>query len=112
MGNQSHLFLVLAFPQIILFTWVKYKQYQTLETIDGNPLIPIGEAESGGFLNVFILVLFVFFGFALPFILLFLLDPITWFNSILSFVVGINMPELILYMLGKSFQIDKKKEIS
>jgi hypothetical protein len=112
MGNQSHLFLALAFPQIILFTWVKYKHYQTLNIMDGNPLIPIGEAEGGSLLNVFLLVLFVFFGFALPFILLFLLDPITWFNSILSFVVGINMPELILYMLGKSFQNDGKEKIS
>jgi len=95
-------------PQTLLFLAIKYRLYKSLDVVDGNPLLFFGESEDikrSGFLYTVLLVLLAFFGFALPFILLLIMAPLMWFVSLLSFIVGINAPELILYLISRSQRI-------
>lgn len=104
LGINIYIFVITSLPQILIFFAIKYKLYKSLDVIDGNPLLFFGEGEDvekRGFLYTILLVLLVFFGFALPFILLFVMTPLMWFIALLSFIVGINAPELILYTLSR-----------
>ncbi|MEM2589401.1 MAG: hypothetical protein QW670_05280 [Candidatus Bathyarchaeia archaeon] len=100
LGVKIYLFLFLALPQVLFFTAVKARLYKKLDATDLNPLLYFGGGEQESSLYVTMLIMLVFFGFALPFLLLFLLEPVMWFVSLLSFVFGINMPELILFFLA------------
>lgn len=99
--NLFLLFLFLTSLQVSLFTLVKYRRYRVMDKTGDNPLMPFfdGGSENDGSLSLILLIIFVFFGFSLPFLLLLLLDPFVWFISLLSFVAGINFPEIILYLL-------------
>lgn len=99
LGFHVYFFLVLALPQVLLFTFVKNRLYRKIDATDLNPLLYFGGGGDGGIIYVVMLISLVFFGFALPFILLLFLEPVIWFVSILSFVFGINFPELILFTL-------------
>ncbi len=85
----------------MFFTAVKVKLYKKLDATDLNPLLYFGDSEQESSFYAIMLIALVFFGFALPFLLLFLLETIMWFISLLSFVFGINMPELILFVYSK-----------
>lgn len=97
LGTHIILFLVLMLPQTVLFTIIKYKLYKKIDVVNSNPLLFFSLDGEGGSLCAVMLVSIVLFGFAFPFILLFLLEPVMWFVSVLSFVAGINLPELFLY---------------
>lgn len=108
LGVNIHLFIITSMPQTLLFLAIKYRLYKSLDVVDGNPLLFFGESEDikrSGFLYTVLLVLLAFFGFALPFILLLIMAPLMWFVSLLSFIVGINAPELILYLISRSQRI-------
>jgi hypothetical protein len=102
LGVKIYLFIIFSLPQLLLFLAIKYRLYKTLDVVDGNPLLFFGEGEDvgkSGSLYTVMLIFLAFFGFALPFILLFVMEPFMWFVSLLSFIVGINGPELILYLI-------------
>jgi hypothetical protein len=98
--------IAVAFPSIL----VKYFLYRKLKTAGDNPLIPIidVEGESVSNLSIALIVILVFLGFAFPFVLLLLTDPITYFAVILGFVAGINLPEVILYAYSHSKKIKEE----
>jgi hypothetical protein len=105
LGVDIHIFIITSMPQIFLFLVIKYRLYKSLDVVDGNPLLFFGESEGvekSSSLYTLLLVLLAFFGFALPFILLLIMAPLMWFVSLLSFIVGINAPELILYLISRS----------
>lgn len=102
LGIKIHLFIIISLPQFLLFLAIKYRLYTSLDVVDGNPLLFFGEGEDvekRSSLYTVMLIFLAFFGFALPFILLFVMEPLMWFVSLLSFIVGINGPELILYLI-------------
>lgn len=107
LGIQVYLFFILAFPQVLLFTMIKIRLYKKLDSTDLNPLLYLSESARESTFYPIMLVTLVFFGFALPFLLLLLLDPVMWFISLLSFVLGINAPELVLYFLSEK---EKRKQ--
>jgi hypothetical protein len=49
-------------------------------------------------------------GLSLPFLLLFFVDPLIWFLIITSFMAGINIPEIILYIKSTKSYRSKKEE--
>jgi hypothetical protein len=82
-----------------LFLSVKLYLYSKLNEDVDHPLMPSIdlEGEPGSILRVIFLIILVLFGFALPFLVLAFVDPITWFALLTGFIAGINLPELILY---------------
>jgi predicted membrane channel-forming protein YqfA (hemolysin III family) len=59
---------------------------------------------------VLYIILVLILGLSLPFLLLFLVDPLMWFLIITSFVAGINIPEIILYVRSAKSYRGKKEE--
>jgi len=49
-------------------------------------------------------------GLSLLFLLLFFVDPLIWFLIITSFMAGINIPEIILYIKSTRSYRSKKEE--
>ena len=49
--------------------------------------------------SILLLLLILIFGVSSPFLLILFVDPVTWFLIILSFIAGVNIPEIILYVI-------------
>jgi uncharacterized membrane-anchored protein YhcB (DUF1043 family) len=99
-------YILLSFIFTVFFFFVKVRLYsgnirQSYKTEDEEP-------ASKRFILLIILVLI--FGISLPFLLLFLVDPLIWFLIITSFIAGINIPEIILYINSTRSYRNKKEE--
>jgi hypothetical protein len=91
---EIFLYIALSFVFTVFFYFVKIKLYsgntrQQYKTEDEEP-------ASNRFILLIILILIL--GLSLPFLLLFVFDPLIWFLIITSFIAGVNIPEIILYI--------------
>jgi hypothetical protein len=99
-------YIMLSFIFTVFFFFVKVRLYSG--NIRQSYKIEDEEPVSKRFILLIILVLI--FGISLPFLLLFLVDPLIWFLIITSFIAGINIPEIILYIKSTRSYRNKKEE--
>ena len=98
------LFLLYAGIVTALLTVVKYSLYSKFGKFVDTPLFPpldMDEEPHSGWTVIFLVVL-IFLGLIVPFLMLAIVDPVTWFTLLIAFVAGINIPELILYAYSQS----------
>lgn len=103
---SGYVFLFLLYTGIVtaLLTLVKYSLYSKFGKVVDTPLFPpldMDEEPHSGWMVIFLVVL-IFLGLIVPFLMLAVVDPVTWFTLLIGFVAGINIPELILYAYSRS----------
>jgi len=81
---------VLAFS--IFFFFVKLRIYSRA-TAKTETQEPISKR------TIVILLFILIIGVSLPFLLLLFSNPVAWFLIITSFIAGINIPEILLYVI-------------
>lgn len=100
------LYIVLSFLFSVFFFFVKVKAYSK----NARPQYRIENEETVSKKVVLFIILVVFLGISLPFLLLLLVDPLIWFLIITSFIAGINIPEIIFYFRSAKYWYNKKEE--
>jgi len=100
------LYILLSFVFTVFFYFIKVKLYS--ENIRQPYKMGDEEPVSNRFLLLIILLLI--FGISIPFLLLFFVDSLLWFLIITSFMAGINIPEVILYINFTRSYRSKKEE--
>lgn len=100
------LYILFSFVFTVFFFFIKVKLYS--ENIRQPYKMEDEEPASKRYVLFIISVLIL--GLSLLFLLLFFVDPLIWFLIITSFMAGINIPEIILYIKSTRSYRSKKEE--
>lgn len=98
LSDPISILLFFAFTFILagIFFLLKLRLYSMKTEHELGSHFALEEKVPRRFFVILLLVLFV--ALFLPFLLLLILEPLSWFISITGFIAGVNIPEVFLYL--------------